>query len=159
MMFCPRCGIENMNGATFCQKCGMMLNAPKNMIGTGAEWCKACVVFLVVFFVVVGGVWYYNESTHGNHAYVEVRVHSSHITETVDVQILFDDEIAYTWTDLKPGNTFYSKNYHTVYFSKFDSSYIVTVKAISTGGATGKVTDVKELIIQPDQKYTVDLYI
>lgn len=167
MMFCQKCGTENADDATFCNKCGAAMKASvsnpvqeETLTEKDRGTIVKCVAIIVaITIIVIGGAGYYFLDTHGNHAQVAIHAYSTHITEDVNVQILIDGEVVYSCSGLEPGQMAHSDKYHRVYFSKFEDSKLITIKAISTGGLTGTITDTEELIIQPDGKYTVDLYI
>lgn len=170
MMFCQKCGAENADDATFCNKCGAAMGAgavptpapvqEEPLTEKDKSTIVKCVAIIVaVAIIVIGGAGYYFLDTHGNYAYVAVHAHSTHLTEDVNVQILIDDEVVFSYSGLEPGEMAHADNYHVVYFSKFDNSKLITIKAISTGGFAGTLTDSKELIIQPNESYTIDLYI
>jgi len=165
---CPICGTENLSDAKFCDKCGRPFGSGKEKgklesilikdEKTEKNMKNATIVMGVVLLLVVAafGIYYAQE---GHTAYVGVQVHSTHVTETVDVQIIIDGDLVYTIEDLEPGDTASLRYYEEVHFSLFDDSKLITVKAISTGGGLGKVTDSKDVIVKNDGCYTVDLYI
>lgn len=165
---CPVCGTENLSDAKFCDKCGRPFGSGSDKRTlesilikdekTEKNMKKATVVIGVVLLLVVAafGINYVQE---GHTAYVLAKVHSSHVTETVDVQIIIDGELVYTIEDLEPGHTVSLNYYETVHFSLFDDSKLITVKAISTGGGLGKVSDSEDIIVTDGGRYTVDLYI
>ena len=170
MMFCQKCGAENADDATFCNKCGTVMKAtvvPTSMPAQEepltekdkSTITKCVAIIIAVAIIVIGGAGYYFLDTHGNYAYVAVHAHSTHITEEVNVQILIDDKVVFSYSGLEPGETAHAENYHVVYFSQFDDSKLITIKAISTGGFTGTVTDSEDLIILHNKSYSVDLYI
>lgn len=158
-MFCQKCGAENADGATFCQKCGDALNGKAKKVYSRKEIVMSEIIAFVIVLGILGGVFFYNEVMNGNSAQVAIHAYSTHITEDVNVQILIDDEVVYSCSGLEPGEMAHSEKYHVIKFSKFDGSKKITIKAISTGGATGTITDTEDLIILPGEKYTVDLYI
>ena len=167
-MFCQKCGTENPDDATFCNKCGAAMKAvavptPAPIVSVPEIDKKksyaGLIVGILILAAILGGAAYYVLSNNGHYAYVAVHVHSTHITETVDVQIIIDDEVVDTYAGLKPGQTYYPEYYFAVKFGQFVDSKIITVKVISTGGGLGSVTDSEDVIIQHKGEYTVDLYI
>lgn len=174
MVYCSKCGSENDNSASFCFNCGASLRgdapapapAPRGgaapsvtvMPSRHKSSGKGVAIALVIILAVAGTV-YLGADHFGHKAEIAIYVHSTHLTETVDVQFIIDDEVIMTYEDLEPGHYCYTKYYQPYYFSAFDSSAVAVVKAISTGGGLGTQTDTEELIVQHGQKYEVHLYV
>lgn len=166
-MFCQKCGAENADDATFCNKCGAAMKAETKDDAVLHEIAQARKetndlkknAIIIAFVLIVAAVGFVATDNIGHSAQLQVTVHSLHVTETIDVQITVDGKVVHTFHNLEPDHYMWNAKYIKVYFSGFDKSKLITIKAISTGGGLGSTSATKELIIENDQKYSIDFYL
>ena len=158
--YCSKCGSEMNDNDRHCSGCGQ---------GTPAERVQAyqvqksntgtkIAVAVVVGILLMAGVGYFF-ALKANHAYVAVYVHSTHITQTVEVFAFIDGEEVLYYDKLPPGNYTWTKYYQMVDFPLWESSKTIEVKAVSQGGGLGTQADSKILIVQQGEYYEVHLYV
>ncbi len=173
-MYCEKCGAQMPDDATFCKQCGNKASAdgsqpstsqPTNeepqiiMMNTVKNRNVKGIAIAIVVLLLIAGAGFYVANNYGHSAGIEMMVHSTHITETVDVQFYVDGELKMTVTDLEPGDTCWNVNYFMVNFGILKDSKLITVKAVATGGGLGTTSDSEDIIITDGGRYTIDLYI
>lgn len=173
-MFCEKCGAPISDGAIFCNKCGSKVSGdnptpspvqPSNeepkivMMSTVKKTSGKSVAIAIAAILIIAGIGYYVADNYGHSAGIQMKVHSTHLTENVDVQFYVDGELKMTYTDLTPGNTCWNVYYFMVNFGILKDSKLVTVKAVATGGGLGTTSDSEDIIITDGGRYTIDLYI
>ncbi len=167
-MFCPACGVKTTDDARFCPECGAVIrHEPYNWEYLQARAVEersfkkrqkiiAIIIVVIVLATVVPSAI---ALEYGNTAYVCIRVHSTHVTEDVDVQFIIDGDVVMTYQGLSPGEYCWNTKWFKVHFRLLDESKLITVKAISTGGLLGTQQDSKDLIVFNNEHYYVDLYV
>lgn len=173
-MFCSKCGALISDGAKYCNRCGSKVSSDATssvsikpraqeseivMMQTVKNTSMKGIAIVIAVIVIIAGVGYYVADNYGHSAGIHMNVHSTHITETVDVQFYVDGELMMTFEGLNPGYVCWNTYYFMVHFGAFDDSKLVTVKAIATGGGLGTTSDSKDIIVTNGGRYTVDLYI
>lgn len=163
---CPVCGADLLEGADYCVRCGTMVlrsadGRAVSVIQTPTRKSvsmKAAAVGIVLL-LVIAGVAYYALSNYGHYAYIGIHVTSGHITEEVDIQVMVDGEVVMTVNDAEPGETYYREYYYRYDFGLLEDSDLVTVRAVSSGGGLGSVSQSEDLIVFHGERYTVDLLV
>lgn len=173
-MFCEKCGAPISDGAIYCNKCGSKVsNEDSNssqiqssagepqivMMNTVRKTSGKAIAVAIVAMLIIAGIGYYVADNYRHSAGIQMRVHSTHITETVDVQFYVDGDLKMTYMDLTPGNTCWNVNYFLVFFGILKDSELITVKAVAVGGGLGTTSDSEDVIITDGGRYTIDLYI
>ncbi len=115
-------------------------------------------VAIVLTLLAVCGVLALAEQ-NAHTAYVRVYVHSTHVTENVDVQVLIDGEVLKTFKDVEPGKYYWNEDWYKIHFSLFDDSKLITIRAVSTGGLLGSQEDSEQIIVLNGEEYSVNLYV
>ena len=173
-MFCEKCGAPISDGAIYCNRCGSKVSGevqdpvpvqPSSeepqiiMMGTVKKTSGKAVAVAIVAMLIIAGIGYYAADNYGHSAGIQMMVHSTHVTETVDVQFYVDGDLKMTYTDLAPGSTCWNVYYFMVNFGILKDSKLITVKAVATGGGLGTTSDSEDIIITDGGRYTIDLYI
>jgi len=92
-----------------------------------------------------------------NTAYIEWSINSAHILYDVDVVIYVDGVAVATYSGLGPNDSFSSEKYYEYHFPSWNSSKLIDVKAISSGGGLGAQTDYEHIMVSSGGKYSVSL--
>lgn len=173
-MFCEKCGSPISDGAMYCNNCGSKVSGNDRnpvpvqspdqepqivMMGTVKRASGKGMAVAIAAMLIIAGIGYYVADNYGHSAGIQMMVHSTHITETVDVQFYVDGDLKMTYTDLSPGNTCWNVYYFMVHFGILKDSKLITVKAVAAGGGLGTTSDSEDIIITDGGRYTVDLYI
>lgn len=117
------------------------------------------IAIILVILLVVAAVGYFVATKYGHHSDISIEVYSTHITETVDFTVYIDGDQVYSYKGFKPGEGRGTTVPMKYYFSYFDKSRIIEVKAVSTGGGLGPQTDTDTITVFPNERYDVKLYI
>lgn len=147
MKYCAKCGREIDGDAVHCVSCGT-----ERPIGAGTV-----VGIVVCIILLIGCAYFVANQIHGNQNYANLgfEVHSTHITETVDVLIYIDGEEVFSFSRLTPGTYLYNTYYYPYRFQIGSDHKLIEVKAVSYGGGLGSQTDTKQLVIYANQTYNL----
>jgi len=182
MIFCNNCGAENPDKSAYCSGCGSRIKI-ENVNKQGQDlkvdfnnitpqknptiyalppkrsgFYKGLAI-VIVALLIIAGIGYYVAENYGHQADVAFYVHSTHVTEDVDIIVYIDGKEVFSSQDLSPGQVVQNKYYYAYNFSLFEDAKLITVKAISTSGGLGVQTDSESIIVHNGQKYSVDLYV
>jgi len=117
------------------------------------------IAIILILILIIAAVGYFGATKYGHHSDISIEVYSTHITETVDLTVYIDDEQVYSYKGLKPGEGRGTTTPLKYYFSYFDKSRVIEIKAVSTGGALGPQTDSETITVFPNDSHSVKLYI
>ena len=173
-MFCEKCGASISDEAVYCNRCGSKVSEGGSssasarpadeepqivMMETVKKSSAKGIAIAIAAVLIIAGVGYCVADNYGHTAGIQIKVHSTHITETVDVQFYVDGNLMMTYEDLEPGYSCWNVSYFIVHFGIFDDSKLVTVKAVAAGGGLGTTSDSEDIIVTNGERRTVDLYI
>ena len=111
-------------------------------------------VLAVVVVIAIVGIGLY--ALFGSQSTVEINVYSTHIIADTDVTVYVDNKEIGTY---RVDNLSGVKITHSYRFSGFDSSKIISVKAIATGGYLGAQGDQELITVHKGQTAKVNLYV
>ncbi len=112
---------------------------------------------VIVAIIVIAGVGFFAASNYGKTATVQIEVQSTHILQDVSVQVSVDGKVVKSIDKLSPLTVVTIEYKHN--FGLLKESSLVSFKAISTGGMTGSITYVEDVIVFNGGNYTVKLMV
>jgi len=158
--YCVGCGSPVNEKDRHCIKCGReTFDAQPRIHSTSSGTSGAKVAAIaIVSLLIVAGVGYYIAS-NANTAWVCVYVHSTHITQPVEMFAFIDGDQVLHANNVTPGSYRYTAHYQKVSFPLWNDSTTIEVKAVSQGGGLGSQYDSKIVVVQKGQYYDVHLYV
>lgn len=159
---------ENNDDGKYCKKCGASMDGgsgpripqiSSRVIYVEREKKSLAPIALAVVLLLVLCPIGYLLIFEGNTAHYDVYVRSTHISETVDVEVYLNDDKIASWSNLKPGSYYHFQHWQTHRFPVYKDKVNVVFLAKSTGGGLGSVTDSEIVIIEKGGRHTVDLYV
>ena len=153
--YCGKCGgYIDVEGK--CQRCGW--SAIQKHTNSVSPKSKAATigVCVLLLFVAIGG---FLVVSYGHSADIAWRVHSTHITEEVDIIVYINGKQVASYEDVQPGWYYYNTFYYKHRFSLLDDSVLIKIEAVSTGGGLGMQFDSEHIIVHSGGRYSVDLYV
>ena len=164
--YCSKCGKEIADDTLYCSQCGKTTSAEESDLKTNTQdksqkskssWLTKTNVIIIAVLVIGFSFGLYVIDQEGHSSELEITVTSTHITEDVDLIVYVDGEEFGHYSNLEPGNS--CKITGNFYYSAFDSSKLIEIKAVSVGGGLGSQTDTESIIVEPNGSYAVTLYV
>jgi hypothetical protein len=148
---CPYCGFDNPDKSMHCGQCGKRFFYILPFRPAKITKGKILATFIVLLLIGIIGAMFLPICS----STLDVTIHSTHITQTVNYQILINGAVVEQGT-LTPGNSI-TWTIHYQYACAFSGQKAISIVGNSYGGGLGDQSDSHSLTVINGYEYSVTL--